>query len=226
MEPCFRSRGRTDMIGLMRMRVVRVATVVGLLALAACGSQSADSTAGGDPPADVVSDDYTGLFRGTNITVLSSPDHGPQLCAAVAESYPPQCEGLDIAGWDWSSVKHESAGGTAWGSYDVVGTVDDDVFTLAETPTAPTPPHTADDVECPEPCTPATDHTPRELHQIADRIADDLPDVQSVWSNPQTGTVGVTVWVAYEAVWQQLAAEHGADVIDLQGMLQPIDDHK
>jgi hypothetical protein len=215
------------MISIMRMRVVQVATVVVLLALAACGSQRADSAAGGgDPPADVVSDDYTGRFRVTNITVLSSPDHGPQLCAAVDESYPPQCEGLDIAGWDWSSVKHESAGGTTWGDYDVVGTVDDDVLTLTETPTAPTPPDSDVDLECLEPCKPHTDHTLRELHQIADRVAAELPDVQSVWSNPQTGTVGVTVWIAYEAVWQQLAAEHGADVIDLHGVLEPIDDHK
>ncbi|MGH3485612.1 MAG: hypothetical protein ACRDPQ_20535 [Nocardioidaceae bacterium] len=214
------------MISLMRMRVVRVATVVGLLALAACGSQRSDSAAGDDPPADVVSDDYTGRFSGANLTILSSPDHGPQLCSAVAESYPPQCGGPDIEGWDWSVVDHESARGTSWGAYDVTGTFDDGVFTLTEPPAAPTPPDADDDFGCPEPCDPATDHTPRELRQIADQIAADLPDVQSVWSDPRAGTVGVTVWVAYESLWQQLAAEHGADVIDLDGVLQPIDDHE
>jgi hypothetical protein len=220
------------MISLMRMRVVWATAVVGLLALAACGSERADPTAGSDsasddgPPADVVPDDYTGRFSGANLTVLSSPDHGPQLCSAVAESYPPQCGGPDIDGWDWSEVEYESASGTRWGAYDVVGSFSDGVFTLTETPADPTPPDPDDDFGCPEPCDPATDLTARELQQIVDQIVADRPDVQTVWSDPRAGTVGVTVWVAYEGLWRQLAAEHGADVIDLDGVLEPIDDHK
>jgi hypothetical protein len=215
------------MIKLMRMRTIWLAAVVVLLALAGCGSQRADSTtAGDDPPVDVVPDDYSGRFRVTYITVLSSPDHGPQLCAAVAESYPPQCEGLDIGGWDWSTVEHESAGGTTWGDYNVVGSFDDGVFTLTEPPSAPVPPDPDGGWGCPEPCTRKSDHTPQELQHIADQIGASRPDVQAVASDPRRGTVGVTAWVAYDAIWQELAAEHGADVIDLHGVLQPIDDHE
>jgi hypothetical protein len=61
-------------------------------------------------------------------TVLESPDHGPQLCHAVAESYPPQCPGLEVVGWNWAAVDGEEfAGGTTWGAYEVTGTVEAEV---------------------------------------------------------------------------------------------------
>lgn len=76
---------------------------------------------------------YEGRFAGF-FTVLESPGHGPQLCSVVATSYPPQCGGPDIAGWDWSTVESESFNGTTWGDYFVVGTWDEAarVFTLTE----------------------------------------------------------------------------------------------
>jgi hypothetical protein len=211
------------MIGHMRGRAAVVAAIGGLATLAACGSQTGDSAPNTDPPADVVPDDYTGRFRATFITVLSSADHGPQLCAAVEESLPPQCSGPDIDGWDWRTVEHETASSTRWGEYRVVGTFAYGVFTLTEPPAASTQAEPDNDSACLEPCTPDTDHTPRELQQIANRIAADVPDVQAVWSDPRTGTVALTVWVAYEALWRQLAEEYGTDVIDLHGVLQPID---
>ena len=68
-------------------------------------------------------------------TVLESPNHGPQLCHAVAESLPPQCGGPDVVGWDWSEVDgEESVNGTTWGEYRVVGTWDGDALTLTEPP--------------------------------------------------------------------------------------------
>lgn len=85
-----------------------------------------------DPPApSLVPDGYDGRFRAF-ATVLESPEHGPQLCHAVALSYPPQCGGPDTAGWDWSAVEHESASGTRWGNYVLVGTFDGETFTLTE----------------------------------------------------------------------------------------------
>lgn len=71
-------------------------------------------------------------------TVLESPDHGPQLCLGVNFSYPPQCSGLDLIGWDWASVDDaESAGGTTWGEYTVVGTWDGGALTVIEPPRPP-----------------------------------------------------------------------------------------
>lgn len=85
-----------------------------------------------DPPASaVVPDGYDGRLRAL-ATVLESPEHGPQLCWAVMDSYPPQCGGPDVAGWDWSTIEHESASGTRWGGYVLVGTFDGETFTLTE----------------------------------------------------------------------------------------------
>ncbi|MGI5162483.1 hypothetical protein [Microbispora sp. CA-102843] len=67
-------------------------------------------------------------------TVLSNPQHGPQLCASVAESLPPQCGGPDIIGWDWNRVQHSARNGVRWGEYHVVGTWDGKSLTLTEPP--------------------------------------------------------------------------------------------
>jgi len=109
------------------------------------------------PTPSLVSDGYDGRFR-TVATVLESPEHGPQLCHAVAESLPPQCGGPDIIGWDWSAVEHESVSGTTWGDYLVVGTFDGAAFRLTEPAvvdggTAPAPQSEQDQfaTPCPEP---------------------------------------------------------------------------
>jgi hypothetical protein len=73
-------------------------------------------------------------YQGT-FTVLESAEHGPQLCSVVLTSYPPQCGGLDVVGWDWATVEGETTDGpTVWGEYHVTGTYDDGRFTLTEPP--------------------------------------------------------------------------------------------
>jgi hypothetical protein len=68
----------------------------------------------------------------TTTGVLEGPKHGPELClGGVKMSYPPQCEGTRITNWRWDQVEgEESAGGTTWGSYTVVGTYDGSSFTV------------------------------------------------------------------------------------------------
>ncbi len=95
-----------------------------------CGAVSADPTAERSGAASPTAQRYT-----VSATVLESPDHGPQLCHVVADSLPPQCGGPDVVGWDWSEVDgEESANGTTWGDYRVVGTWDGDALTLTEPP--------------------------------------------------------------------------------------------
>jgi hypothetical protein len=76
--------------------------------------------------------DPTELLRGSG-TVLDDGS-GPQLClGGVAESYPPQCSGITLAGWDWDAVDgEESAAGTTWGEFHVVGTYDGVTFSVVE----------------------------------------------------------------------------------------------
>jgi len=98
------------------------------------GQEDGDFVDAAAPSVNLVPEGYEGRFR-TTATVLESPQDGPQLCYAVFESFPPQCGGAaEIRGWDWPSVEHESAGGTRWGEYAVVGTFDGETFTLTEPP--------------------------------------------------------------------------------------------
>lgn len=112
---------------------VSVLLVVGLLA--GCGDDGevqagAPTTAGTDQRYEASG------------TVLESDEHGPQLClGGVADSLPPQCGGPDIVGWDWAEVEgEESANGTTWGDFHVVGTYAHGTFTLTEVPDEPGPP--------------------------------------------------------------------------------------
>lgn len=95
-------------------------------------------------------------------TVLQAPGERPQLCAgAVAESLPPQCGGPEVVPFDWATVEgEESASGTTWGTYRLVGTFDGTVFRPTEPPAAPAPaspgPDTEFPVACPSPA-PGTD---------------------------------------------------------------------
>lgn len=64
--------------------------------------------------------------------VLEGGGHGPELClGGVAESYPPQCGGVPVVGWDWEAVgREEHANGTTWGSYHLIGAYDGGTFTV------------------------------------------------------------------------------------------------
>ncbi|MDE0801956.1 MAG: hypothetical protein OSA99_01410 [Acidimicrobiales bacterium] len=120
------------------MKSLRLAVVVIALVAAACGDDTSDIRAGSDDGATSDTPAATATIPADTVyeataTVLESPGHGPQLClGGVAESYPPQCGGPDIVGWDWSTVEAESAGGTTWGTYSVTGTWDGETFTLTD----------------------------------------------------------------------------------------------
>lgn len=102
-----------------------------LLVLAACG-EDAPTVTSAEPAS-------AGQEHEASGTVLESPTHGPELClGGVAESYPPQCGGVPLVGWEWAEVEgEESANGTTWGDYRVVGTWDGERLTLTEEPGAP-----------------------------------------------------------------------------------------
>lgn len=114
--------------------------LVVMFLVAACGDAGEPVTAGApaDDEVGAVDDDQR---YGASTMVLESPDHGPQLClGGVADSYPPQCGGPDVVGWDWDEVDGEEAeSGTTWGEYAVVGTWDGERLTLTEPPGPPGP---------------------------------------------------------------------------------------
>ncbi|WP_157987502.1 hypothetical protein [Jiangella endophytica] len=111
-----------------------VAAPVAALLLAACGDEEAPVSASpSDAPPSADPDQlYTGVF-----TVLENGDHGPQLCTVVAESFPPQCGGPDVLGWNWDEAPDvTSENDVTWGYYSVTGTWDGTALTLAEPPLA------------------------------------------------------------------------------------------
>lgn len=150
------------------MRTSLAAALLPVLFLAACGAgepiAGGTSTASSEEPAPTVPPLESAQLYEADATVLeqgggmSSPSHGPELCfGGVALSLPPQCGGVPIPNWDWDAVEgEESASGTTWGVYHVVGTYDGEVFTVTEVSTFdPKPESDGSDRDfttpCPEP---------------------------------------------------------------------------
>lgn len=108
------------------------------LLLGACGEPAAGPGDGAPPATTAASTPATappalppptGPVTGVG-TVIQTPDGTPQLCLGpVAESLPPQCEGVPLTGWDWAEHPPEQAAptdgpATRWGSYAVTGAFD------------------------------------------------------------------------------------------------------
>lgn len=110
-------------------------------------------------------------------TVIQVGDASPQLClGAIAESYPPQCSGPAIDGWDWDSVEgtFESSADVTWGAYVVTGTWDGTRFgaTSAMTLALYDPMPTVDPQMDPDN---AGDTDPAELQRIQAEIDENAP---------------------------------------------------
>jgi hypothetical protein len=119
----------------MRPLLLAAALLSGALA-AGCGAGEPGSLGGSTgaepPPATLPAPDPDELLEGNGM-VLDAGE-GPALClGAVADSLPPQCAGIPIAGWDWAAVDDEqTSNGATWGDYHVVGTYDGEVFTVSD----------------------------------------------------------------------------------------------
>jgi hypothetical protein len=116
---------RTTPMRVARIRSVALAAGAALLMAA----QSAAAATSAEPV-------YRGVGTVLESTGVVGTAHGAQLCLGIVlASYPPQCGGPDIAGWDWSAAEGEqSAGGTTWGRYVVTGTFDGSTLTVTWPP--------------------------------------------------------------------------------------------
>lgn len=97
-----------------------------LVLLSACATKPPAANPGSHPPQRYQA----------GATVLEAPGKQPMLCLGVVlESLPPQCGGPPITNWSWSAVADEqSANGTTWGEYHVIGIFDGEQFTLTDPP--------------------------------------------------------------------------------------------
>lgn len=153
----------------MRTRVLVLTAVLSIAV--ACGSSGprdgsaepstdpAPSSTGGPMPTRIPA--ASGKVSSRGLVTILDDGNGPELCfGAVAASFPPQCGGPHVVGFDWSdrSGQFEHAIGVRWGAFAVTGTFDGTSFTVARTvPAASYDPAAAPaDVDrfatpCPEP---------------------------------------------------------------------------
>lgn len=138
------------------MRLLLACTLLAL-ATTGCGSQTGVGADRGSRPTQVPP--AAGPVTTARTTTVLEAADGPQLClGGVAESYPPQCSGIPLVGWEWAGVgAHERARGVRWGDFAVTGEFDGDrlvvtdVVPAAEHDEQP-PAHETDlSTPCPEP---------------------------------------------------------------------------
>ncbi len=111
----------------LRVAALIAAPILAALAFSACATPMVP---GSQPPSGIAADGEV-IGQGTVLQVGDAP---PQFClGGVMESYPPQCQGPEIVGWDWDDVDGaETAGGVTWGAYALQGTWDGERFTLTQ----------------------------------------------------------------------------------------------
>jgi hypothetical protein len=185
-----------------------VAALLLALPLAACSTEddmrAVDPSASGDPSASAPSGAAPtpvpdGEVRTSGLVTVLDPGTGPQMClGAVAESYPPQCGGPAIEGFEWGDVGFEEASGVKWGSYALTGTFDGTTFTATDAiPAALYDPmaEPQDDplgAACETPATTDTDKaTPEDLDATL-AAASALPGYATAWLTGNTINVAVT----------------------------------
>lgn len=134
-------------------------------------------------------------MRGTG-TVLDV-DGDVQLClGAVAESYPPQCTGVPLAGWTWDGIDgSETSGATTWGAYAVTGDYDGESMAV----TAPPILLALYDPARPDDPTGGVEgeSTAAELTEIQDDLSSRL------------GTDSLALWTERGYVWVQVVWDDG-----------------
>ncbi|GAA4403095.1 hypothetical protein GCM10023168_14250 [Fodinibacter luteus] len=151
------------------MRLLTVPVLAAALLLAACGTSSSGPGSTGTPTVPTMAPPGAGIppaaGRVTGVgMVIEGPGTPPEVCLGpVRESWPPQCDGIALSGWDWAQHPPEQETDpegppTRWGSFAVAGTFDGMTLTVTDavplalydtmaepTPTPPTPPDLTDD---------------------------------------------------------------------------------
>ena len=141
----------------------------------------------------------------------------PELClGAVAESWPPQCGGPAIAGWDWSDHRgmFESDHGVKWGQFAVTGTWDGETLTCENAvPAALYDPMTGPPEVRPEP---ADDLSDSELDDLAEEVGQ-LPGASGAYVD--AGQVLVDVLYDDGSLQDWADGTYGRDVVLVTSML-------
>jgi hypothetical protein len=161
-----------------------------MLTLAACAERPAGFGTGSGGTPGGSSPDEIATYE-ANAFVLDDGS-GPVLCVGgVMESFPPQCDGIPLIGWDWDGVEgEEAAQGARWGSFTVTGTYDGAIFTVVDAgPPQPSPDRGPIGTPCPEPdggwaspeASPDLSVATEDDMLVAMHAAEEEPDFSGFW---------------------------------------------
>ncbi|GGO71907.1 hypothetical protein [Nocardioides deserti] len=199
-----------------------------LLAMAACGSDDAPTTAA-DPAATTPAAASTprpeavpaadGRVRTVDLaTVMDTGEGAPELCLGpVAESWPPQCGGPALVDWDWGAMQgvFERSGKTRWGMFAVGGTWDGTALTVTDAVPAALYDAAVAESEPPLPA-PARALSEEELAAVQADVQD-LPGAQGAYVGDGRVSVDVTYDDGSLQAWADEA--HGAGVVVVRSLL-------
>ncbi len=214
---------------------MKLALVLFLLVLAtACGTDTADTAL--DPAGTPSS---TGTPGGGATSRIPPAVHGevttrmlatvmdtgrPELCLGpVAESYPPQCSGIPLRGWDWAEHEHqfERSGDVRWGLFAVTGTFDGTTMTV----TGAVPAAAYDPAGPPGEPGPTGDAglAGPQQQEIQRKVeAHPFAGTLSVYATPG----GIVAEVIHDdgSLQEQADAAYGSGVVAVRSMLVPVND--
>lgn len=197
--------------------LLAVAPLIAAFALGGCATLSSP---GGQPP--------SGIAAGGEVigqgTVLQIDDAPPQFClGAVRESYPPQCDGPEILGWDWESVDGaETASGVTWGAYALQGIWDGERFTVTQPAMLLA---LYDPMPFVDPYTdPENGGTTEEsrLVEIQEELSAD-PELRPLTSGPQNGYLFASYVYDDGDLQRYFADRYGSDVVHVVSALRLVD---
>ncbi|NPD03707.1 hypothetical protein HN031_03295 [Nocardioides sp. zg-1308] len=191
-----------------RTAVALTGSLLGLAALTACSTEEemkavdpavAEDSASSAPSDAVPTPVPAGEVRTNGLVTVLDAGEGPQMClGAVAASYPPQCGGPAVEGFEWGEVGFEEASGVRWGSYALTGTFDGTAFTASDAVPAALYDAMAEPEEQPlgAACeTPGTTDTAKATPEDLDATlaaAAALPGYATAWLSGSTINVAVT----------------------------------
>lgn len=166
------------------------------------------------------------------VTVVDGEGSTPQLCGSVAESLPPQCDGIDLVGWDWGFAdgSFEERGGVRWGEYVVTGvySFDTDELTIESAAAG------GDDIASPwgdargATCLDGHERTPEESRPVYDELVTQFVTqefgVQSYWWGDD-GCGALSVGVAFDdgRIQSAVDEEFGGGGVVIVPLLWPIE---
>ncbi|HRQ00194.1 MAG TPA: hypothetical protein PK781_07005 [Terrimesophilobacter sp.] len=199
-----------------RLGAAALAAVIAL-SLAACATPAVP----GGPPLIGDTPHPESIVVGAG-SVLQVDDSPAELCFYLLQSYPPQCSGIELIGWDWNTVEgSETASGVTWGSYAVWGTYDGETLTVTDSVLLAL-------------YDPLFEEHPKRLPENAGTTSEsDLLTIQQqlhtdppfdiVSSSPGNGYLFVTVYYD-DGTYQEWADNRfGPDVIVIENALRPVD---